>query len=62
MNRHECAHAIVFTALSTALAQAYGFVRLSERHRLAELVCTEAEIVVSTQKLLQPDPPAGGSS
>lgn len=62
MNQHQCAHAIVFNALSTALAQAYGDVPTHERHRLAELVCTEAEIAVATQKLTQAHPPAGGSS
>lgn len=43
MNRHETAHAIVFEALGEALAHAYGYVSTAERHRYAELICTEVE-------------------
>lgn len=43
MNKHECAHALVFDALGEALAHAYGYVSTGERHRLAELVCDQVE-------------------
>lgn len=55
MNRHQAAHAIVFDALTVALFQAFGDISTSERHRLAEIVCEEAEAELSVQRALHPE-------